>query len=43
MMKSRRIRLAGHVARMEKTRNTYRILAGNPEGNIPLKKLKVGV
>jgi hypothetical protein len=26
MMKSRRMRWAGHVARMEETRNAYRIL-----------------
>jgi hypothetical protein len=31
MIKSRRMRWAGHVARMEK-RNAYRILLGNPEG-----------
>jgi hypothetical protein len=32
MMKSRRMRWAGHVARMGKTRNAYRILVGKPEG-----------
>jgi hypothetical protein len=32
MIKSRRMRLAGHVARMGETRNTYRILVGKPEG-----------
>jgi hypothetical protein len=32
MIKSRRMRWAGHVARMETTRNAYRILAGEPEG-----------
>jgi hypothetical protein len=35
MIKSRRMRWAGHVARMEK-RNAYRILVGNPEENRPL-------
>jgi hypothetical protein len=30
-MKSRRLRLAGHVARMGKKRNVYRLL-GKPEG-----------
>jgi hypothetical protein len=35
MIKSRRMRLAGHVARME-NRNTCRILVGKPEGNKPL-------
>jgi hypothetical protein len=29
MMKSRRMRWAGHVARMGETRNAYRILVGN--------------
>jgi hypothetical protein len=32
MIKSRRMKWAGHVARMGETRNAYRILAGNPEG-----------
>jgi hypothetical protein len=36
MFKSRRIRWAGHVARMGETRNAYRILVGNPEGKRPL-------
>jgi hypothetical protein len=36
MMKSTRIKLAGNVARMWKTRNAYRILAGKPEGKRPL-------
>jgi hypothetical protein len=31
-IKSRRMRLAGHVARMEEKRNSYRILVGKPEG-----------
>jgi hypothetical protein len=30
MIKSRRIRWAGHVARMGEKRNAYRILVGNP-------------
>ena len=29
---SRRMRWAGHVARMEKSRNAYRVLVGKPEG-----------
>jgi hypothetical protein len=33
---SRRMRLAGHVARMGEKRNTYRILMENPEGKKPL-------
>jgi hypothetical protein len=32
MIKSRRMRWAGHVARMGETRNVYRILVGKPEG-----------
>jgi hypothetical protein len=35
MIKPRRMRLAGHVARMGEKRNAYRIL-GNPEGKRPL-------
>jgi hypothetical protein len=36
MIKSRRLRWAGHVARMGETRNVYRILVGKPEGKRPL-------
>jgi hypothetical protein len=36
MMKSRRMRWAGHVAQMGEKRNAYRILVGNPEGRRPL-------
>jgi hypothetical protein len=36
MIKSRRMRWAGHVARMGETRNPYRILVGKPEGKRPL-------
>jgi hypothetical protein len=32
MIKSRRIRRAGHVAQMGKKRNAYRFLVGKPEG-----------
>ncbi|KAJ4426459.1 hypothetical protein ANN_27273 [Periplaneta americana] len=31
-IKSRRLRWAGHVARMGESRNTYRVLVGRPEG-----------
>jgi hypothetical protein len=31
MMKSRRIRWAGHIAPMGEKRNLYRILVGNPK------------
>jgi hypothetical protein len=33
MVKSRRMKWAGHVARMGETRNAYRILVGKPEGS----------
>jgi hypothetical protein len=36
IIKSRRIRWAGHVARMGEKRNAYRLLVGKPEGNRPL-------
>jgi hypothetical protein len=36
IIKSRRIRWAGHVARMREKRNVYRLLVGNPEGKRPL-------
>jgi hypothetical protein len=36
IMKSRRMRWAGHVARMGKKRNMYRLLVGKPEGKRPL-------
>jgi hypothetical protein len=35
MIKSRRTRWAGHVARMGIRRDIYRILMGKPEGNRP--------
>jgi hypothetical protein len=36
MMKSRRMRLAGHVARMGEKSNAYKILVGKPERTRPL-------
>jgi hypothetical protein len=36
MIKSRRTRWAGHVARMREKRNAYRILVVKPEGKGPL-------
>jgi hypothetical protein len=36
MIKSGRMRWAGHVARLGETRNAYRILVGKPEGRRPL-------
>ena len=35
-LKSRRLRWAGHIARMEQSRNAYRVLVGKPEGKRPL-------
>jgi hypothetical protein len=36
VIKSRRMRWAGHVARMGKGRDAYRVLVGRPEGKRPL-------
>jgi hypothetical protein len=36
VIKSRRMRWAGHVARMGKGRGAYRVLVGRPEGRRPL-------
>jgi hypothetical protein len=36
IIKSRRMRLASHVAGMEERRNAYRLLVGKPEGKRPL-------
>jgi hypothetical protein len=36
MIKSRRMRWAGHVARMWEKRNAYRILVGKPKRKRPL-------
>jgi hypothetical protein len=38
VIKSRRMRWAGHVARMGEGRGAYRILVGRPEGRRPLRK-----
>jgi hypothetical protein len=37
-IKSRRMRWAGHVARMGEERNVYRVLVGKPEGKRPLER-----
>jgi hypothetical protein len=42
MIKSRRIKWAGHVARMGERRNAYRILVGKPEGRRQLGRQDVG-
>jgi hypothetical protein len=36
IIKSRRMRWAGHVARLGEKRNAYRLLVGKPEGKRPL-------
>ena len=36
VIKLRRMRWAGHVARMGERRDVYRVLVGNPEGKRPL-------
>ena len=36
VIKSRRMRWAGHVARMSEERGAYRVLVGKPEGKRPL-------
>jgi hypothetical protein len=36
VIKSRRLRWAGHMARKGAKRNAYRILVGKPEGKRPL-------
>jgi hypothetical protein len=38
IIKSRRMRWAGHVTRMGEKRNAYRLLAGKPEGKRPLRR-----
>jgi hypothetical protein len=40
MIKSRRMRWAGHVARIRETRNVYRILVGKTEGRGPLGRAR---
>jgi hypothetical protein len=38
IIKSRRMRWAGHIARMGKKRNAYRLLVGKPVGKRPLER-----
>jgi hypothetical protein len=40
IIKSRRMRWKGHVARMWEKRNAYRLLVGKPEGRRPLGRPK---
>jgi hypothetical protein len=37
-IKSRRMRLAGHVTSIVEERNVYRVLIGKPEGKRPLER-----
>ena len=39
---SRRMRKAGHIARMEEWRGAYIILVGKSEGKIPLRRPRLG-
>ena len=41
VIKSRRIRWAGHVARMGEERVVYTVLVGKPEGKKPLGRLRL--
>jgi hypothetical protein len=41
IIKSRRMRRAGHIARMGEKRNTYRLLVGKPEGKRLLERLRL--
>ena len=38
VIKSRRLRWAGHVARMEEGRSAFKILTGKPTGKRPLRR-----
>jgi hypothetical protein len=40
MIKSRRMRWAGHVARMGETKNAHRVLVGKPVGRRPIGRPK---
>ena len=40
VIKSRRMRWAGHVARMEEGRGVYKVLVGKPEGKRPLGRAR---
>ena len=40
VIKSRRLRRAGHVARMEEGRSAFKMLTGQPTGNRPFGKCR---
>jgi hypothetical protein len=41
-IKSRRMRFAGHVTRMEEGRKVYKVSVGRPQGKRPLGRPKSG-
>jgi hypothetical protein len=43
IIKSRRMRWAGHVTRMWEKRNAYRLLVGKPEGKRPIGRPRGGM
>jgi hypothetical protein len=43
MIKSRKVRRTGHVARMGEKTNPYRVVIGTPEGKRPLRRPRVDV
>ena len=40
VIKSRKLRWAGHIARMEEGRSAFKILIGTPAGKRPLGRLR---
>jgi hypothetical protein len=42
MIKSRKMRWVGHVARMEEGRGVCGVLVGRPEGKRPLENIGIG-
>jgi hypothetical protein len=40
MIKSKRMRWAGHVARMRESRGVYDVLVGKPQGKRPLVRIR---
>ena len=40
VIKSRRMRWAGHVVRIGEEKGVYRVLVGKPEGKTPLGRLR---
>ena len=38
VIKSRRLRWAGHIARIEEGRDVHKVLVGKPEGKRPLER-----